>query len=112
MLTYHKFSTPPPSPVLIILRKNLNSKDRVITVVSHKEADRVPFDYWAAPEVTLRVQKGLGLNNEEELLQYFDVDLRYVNGPGFIGQEMKKYEDGTIEDLWGVRILIINMELF
>lgn len=86
------------------------SRERVMKAINHEESDRVPFDYWAAPEVTLRLQKELGLENKEKLLQYFDVDLRYVEGPSYIGQEIKKYEDGTIEDLWGVRRKIMSIE--
>lgn len=88
----------------------MNSKERVFTIVNHNETDRVPFDYWASPEVTSRLLKELGLNNEEELLKYLDVDLRYIRGPSYAGQEMKKYDDGTVEDLWGVRRRIMIIE--
>lgn len=88
----------------------MNSKDRVITVINHNEADRVPFDYWAAPEVTNRLLNELKLSDEESLLQYFDVDLRYIKGPSYVGQEMKEYDDGIVEDLWGVRRKIMTIE--
>ena len=29
----------------------MNSKERVVAALSHKEPDKVPVDYWAVPEV-------------------------------------------------------------
>ena len=71
--------------------------------IDHEEADRVPCDYWAAPEVTERLCQHLGVADSEQLLQHFDVDLRYVEGPAFVGQERRSFPDGSVEDLWGVR---------
>ncbi|MFH1131335.1 MAG: uroporphyrinogen-III decarboxylase, partial [Pseudomonadota bacterium] len=81
----------------------MNSKARVSTALAHKEPDRVPVDYWAAPEVTTRLCSELGFRDKEELLCEFGVDLRYVEGPSFVGQERKQFPDGTTEDLWGVK---------
>jgi len=81
----------------------MNAKERVMTSISHCEPDRVPWDYWAASEVTERLLKHFGFKDKEQLLRYFDVDLRYVPGPSYVGQEFQTYDDGTIADLWGVR---------
>ena len=88
----------------------MNAKERAMTVINHIEPDRVPCDYWAASEVTERLLKHLGFKDKEELLQYFGVDLRYVAGPSYIGQELRAYEDSTVEDLWGVRRGIMSVE--
>lgn len=81
----------------------MNAKERVIKCINHCEPDRVPWDYWAALEVTERLLKHFRFKDKEQLLRYFDVDLRYVPGPSYIGQEFRTYDDGTVEDLWGVR---------
>ena len=81
----------------------MNAKERVMTSINHCEPDRVPWDYWAASEVTERLLKHFGFKDKEQLLRYFDVDLRYVPGPSYVGQEFQTYDDGTIADLWGVR---------
>ncbi|HIE25782.1 TPA: hypothetical protein EYP66_00675 [Candidatus Poribacteria bacterium] len=88
----------------------MNAKERVITSINHCEPDRVPWDYWAASEVTERLLKHFGFKDKEELLRYFDVDLRYVPGPSYIGQEFRTYDDGTITDIWGVRRCSMTIE--
>jgi len=69
----------------------------------------VPIDYWAAPEVTRRLVQHFGFGNVEELLQHFDVDFRYIEGPRYIGPEPKVHPDGSVEDHWGVPRLRIEV---
>ena len=78
------------------------SRERVLTAVAHREPDRVPIDFWALPEVSQRLRTHLGLQSQEDLFQYLRVDLRVIEGPSFIGQEMEAREDGSVRDLWGV----------
>jgi len=87
----------------------MTSKQRVLTALSHREPDRVPWDYWAGPEVTERLQQHLGLATKEDLLRELGVDLRYVTGPSYVGQALRTHEDGTVEDLWGVRRRVITV---
>ena len=81
----------------------MNGRDRVFAAIEHNEPDRVPRDYWAPPEVTERLCSELHISGKEMLLQHFGVDLRYVEGPSYVGQDFRSYEDGSVEDLWGVR---------
>lgn len=81
----------------------MTSRERVLTAINHKEPDRVPCDYWAGPEVGERLRHYFKCETQEELLRQLRVDLRYVPGPSYLGQEFRSYEDGTVEDLWGVR---------
>ncbi len=76
--------------------------DRVRTALNHKEPDRVPWDLWATPEIEAKLISHLGLADLEALLRYLDVDLRYYRGPSYVGRELRKFDDGTSEDLWGV----------
>lgn len=78
-------------------------RERVLTALSHQRPDRIPRDYWATPEVTTRLLNHLKLPDREHLLQAFGVDLRYVEGPAWLGQVLQKYPDGSTDDLWGVR---------
>lgn len=80
-------------------------RERVLTALSHRRPDRVPRDYWATPEVTARLCQSLGVADKESLLRRFGVDLRYVEGPAYMGQSFRRYADGSSEDLWGVRRL-------
>ena len=63
----------------------------------------MPFDYWAVSETTQRLQDHLGLDSPEGLLHTLGVDLRYIQGPSLVGQELRRHADGSVEDLWGVR---------
>lgn len=81
----------------------MDSRERVRATIRLKQPDRVPVDYWGSPEITAALCEHLGLPDEEALLCHFGIDLRYVWGPSFVGQAFKRYEDGTTEDLWGVR---------
>jgi uroporphyrinogen decarboxylase len=49
-----------------------------------------------------------GCENEEELLAFLGVDVRDNYGASYVGQEFKKYDDGTVEDLWGVRRKVVT----
>src|SRR3972149_2463617 len=81
----------------------MESRQRVLKCLRHEAPDRVPVDFWAAPEVTKRLIEYLGLSDEETLLKHLGADFRYMKGPSYVGQEFKVYDDGTVEDLWGVR---------
>ena len=43
-----------------------------------------------------------GFGGREELLEHFDVDFRYIDGPKYIGPEPEVHEDGSVDDHWGV----------
>ncbi len=88
----------------------MNSKQRVMTALRHVEPDRVPYDYWAASEVTGMLLRHFGVSDIDELLEILGVDLRYIVGPSYSGQEMKVYPDGSVEDLWGVRRKKVTVE--
>ncbi len=83
----------------------MTHRDRVLTAVAHRRPDRLPRDYWATPEVTARLLTHLGLPDREALLRHFGFDLRTVEGPSCVGQSFRRYPDGSVEDLWGVRRL-------
>lgn len=81
----------------------MTSRDRVLTALSHRRPDRLPRDYWATPKVTAALLEHLDLPDRESLLRHFGFDLRYVEGPSYVGQALRSYPDGSVEDLWGVR---------
>ncbi len=80
----------------------MDSRTRIAQALAHKEPDRVPVDYWVAPEVTRRLLDRFGFSSEEELLQHFNVDFRYIDGPVYVGPEPAVRADGTKEDPFGV----------
>ncbi|HUT37208.1 MAG TPA: uroporphyrinogen decarboxylase family protein [Planctomycetota bacterium] len=80
----------------------MDSRERVALALAHREPDRVPVDYWAAPEATGKLLRRLGLRSQEQLLQRLDVDFRYIDGPRYVGPESRRARDGSVEDHWGV----------
>jgi len=77
-------------------------RERVLTALDHREADRVPIDYWAIGSVTERLVAERGLADSESLLRQLGVDLRYHLGPKYVGRKLRSFEDGSVEDHWGV----------
>ena len=80
----------------------MTSKERVHIALSHREPDRVPVDYWAAPEITHNLQNYLSLNDYEALLRHLNVDFRVFPGPRYVGPEFRTLPEGGTEDIWGV----------
>src|SRR3990170_2861207 len=78
------------------------SRDRVLDAANHIEPDRIPIDYWAVDAVPDQLIAHFGVANKEQLLQRLQVDLRYVMGPSFAGQQLRVHPSGLIEDHWGV----------
>lgn len=78
----------------------MNSKQRVLTTLANKEADRVPINYFANPNIDGRLKKHFGLeeNDAEGLCKALGVDFRNIETP-FVGT--KKHDDiperGTVD---------------
>ena len=77
----------------------MKSIERVELAMSHQQADRVPLFYRDVPEVEARLLNDLGLADREALLQYFEIDFRWVEPrykPGLV------LSNGHRRDIWGV----------
>ena len=87
----------------------MNSRERVFTAIKHQEADRVPIDFWAVDEVINKLKKHYNCSTKDEVLDIIDADLRYIEGPGYIGPELKIDSDGSQADIWGVMRKTMNV---
>jgi uroporphyrinogen decarboxylase len=74
----------------------MDSRERTFCALNHEEPDRVPTDCWmtAGTRRKLLAQTGLAF---EAFLDTYDVDLRYIEGPRYVGPA----GSGDV-DLWGV----------
>jgi uroporphyrinogen decarboxylase len=81
----------------------MTCRERALAAIKHQEPDRVPIDNWMAPEIQKKMMEHFGCENSEEFLRFLGVDFRNNYGPSYVGQTFRKYRDGTVEDLWGVR---------
>ncbi|HID11310.1 MAG TPA: hypothetical protein EYP17_08435 [Candidatus Latescibacteria bacterium] len=79
----------------------MDSRERVLLALDHEEPDRVPVDLWSSKGFDRKVEALLGLS-KEDLLDLYDVDLRYIEGPRYVGPPLRRLPDGSEEDLWGV----------
>jgi uroporphyrinogen decarboxylase len=83
--------------------EKMTARERALKAINFEEADRVTIDNWMVPEIKKRCMEYWGCESEEELLAFLGVDVRDNYGPSYVGQEFKKFDDGTVADLWGVR---------
>ena len=79
----------------------MTSRERVLQAVQHREPDRVPLFYRDVPEVDARLRRDLGLQSRDELLEWFQVDFRWVE-PVYVGPPLKDETTGRRRDIWGV----------
>ena len=81
-------------------REAMSPFERVQAAVERRPGDRVPFDFWAVPEVVSALISWLGVENEEQLLQLLGIDCRLVC-PDYIGPEPQRFPDGSYFTAWG-----------
>jgi uroporphyrinogen decarboxylase len=79
---------------------SLTSRERVVAAVEKREPDRVPFDFWAVPEVCAALRGYLGVETDEQVLRLLGVDCRLV-APDYVGPAPRVQPDGTYFDAWG-----------
>ncbi|MGI6114399.1 MAG: uroporphyrinogen decarboxylase family protein [Mahellales bacterium] len=78
----------------------MNSKERVYMALNHEEPDRVPINFRATDQIIDVLYNHYG-KDYYQLLDHFNVDFREVI-PDYIGPALKKLDDGTQLDIWGV----------
>ena len=80
----------------------MNSRERTFMALNFEEPDRVPIDFWMSAGFRAKLESTLGMQGER-FLDLHDIDLRYIEGPAYIGPPLREFADGTDEDIWGVR---------
>jgi uroporphyrinogen decarboxylase len=88
--------------------EKMTARERTLKAINFEEADRIPIDNWMVPEIKKRCREYWGCESDEELLAFLGVDVRDNYGPSYVGQEFKKFDDGTVADLWGVRRRVVT----
>jgi uroporphyrinogen decarboxylase len=76
--------------------------ERVEVALTHRQPDRVPFDFWAVPEVWAKLRAALGVAaaDDETVLRLLGVDCRIVTAR-YVGSKARQLPDGTYVDAWG-----------
>ena len=87
----------------------MDSRERTLRALSFEEPDRVPIDVWMSAGCKRKLA-GAGLSFDG-FLDAHDVDLRYIDGPVYIGPPLRTFPDGVSEDIWGVRRVPMTVSL-
>ncbi len=87
----------------------MEARERVSLALGHRQPDRVPIDYWGSAEINRKLLAHYGFSTQEQLLDHFDVDFRYIDGPRYVGPEPRVHADGAVEDHWGVPRLRVEV---
>jgi len=78
----------------------MNSRERFEKAMRGEKTDRFLFDFWMSKGFENKLKNELGLT-KEQFLDKHDVDFRFIDGPKYIGPDLKK-ENNVDEDIWGV----------
>jgi uroporphyrinogen decarboxylase len=82
----------------------MTPRERVLAAIDHQGTDRVPADFWAEDEVWDRLIRDLGVQSRDEVLEQFDIDVRYVS-PVYPPDVIS---NGVKQNMWGERWMMAN----
>ena len=89
----------------------MNYLQRWKNTIERKSVDRLPRFYLGTQEFTDSLMAHMKMDLDDILYNVFDIDYRFQNDgcegkswePVYIGPELKTYEDGTFDNIWGSR---------
>ena len=81
-------------------RESVTPWKRVSSSLRGEKPDRVPFDFWAVPEVYDSLKQHLGVSSDLEIEELLGSDCRRVTAD-YIGPAPRKNPDGSYIDRWG-----------
>jgi len=87
----------------------MNSRERVLGAFNRTGYDRIPVKHEGTPEINQMIMDHFGLTNMEQLLHVVGDDFRYVE-PDYIGPELRKFPDGSVEGYFGERYKYAEFE--
>lgn len=85
----------------------MNSKERFYSTIEYKGYDRPPTKHYGTPEINRELMDFFGISTYEELQLKVGDDFRHID-PKYIGPELRTFEDGSWEGLWGERYMNFN----
>ena len=83
-------------------RPSMTPRERVAAAMAHTQPDYTPCDYFATPEIRQALCDHFGVGSDDEICDRLGTDIRYVNPP-YVGPTLKRFDDGSWIDEWGVR---------
>lgn len=81
----------------------MNSRERYYATINYQYPDRPLLKpLWGQPYVIDALFKYLGVTTYEQFQQIVGEDFRSIS-PKYVGPELKTYDDGSFDSLWGER---------
>ena len=82
----------------------MDSRERTFLALEFQQPDRVPIDVWLSGGAAGIVEQATGMP-ARDFLDRHDVDLRYIEGPRYVGPPLRDSGDRDI-DIWGVQRVV------
>lgn len=80
----------------------MNHRERVLSALDYKGWDRMPTRLELTPEIGQQLLDHFGITDYQSLHKIIGADITHVEPP-YIGPELRTFEDGTWEGIWGER---------
>lgn len=74
--------------------------ERFEAAVQRRQADRVPFDFWATPEIQQKLKAYFSSDDMDGILTLLGIDARLVR-PEWIGPQLETLPDGSFYTAYG-----------
>ena len=56
------------------MKSEMTHRERIMAAINHEPTDRVPTDYWGVPEITEKLMKKFGVNDDLGFAKALDID--------------------------------------
>jgi uroporphyrinogen decarboxylase len=81
-----------------MFKKTMTPRERWLAVLNRCKPDRIPMDYWATPEATLRLMKYMNCSDEHTMLKRLHIDKPVLVQPRYTGPPLIDGSDGSAID--------------
>lgn len=84
---------------------SMTPRERWLALLNREKPDRIPTDYWATDEVTVRLLKDLKCNDTEALYDKLHIDSTHDIGAK---RTVSHHPDDPQADMWGLRYRAVS----
>ena len=71
----------------------MTSKERIRAAFAHKDTDRVPTNMHCVDTAWENMRKYLNVQTDEEVMEHFDIDIRILELPPYIGPAVEPFQN-------------------
>jgi uroporphyrinogen decarboxylase len=74
-----------------MLKQEMTHKERILAAINHRQADRIPLDYWGVPEITEKLMQHFGVKTFPEFADALDIDMVMTVEPRLIAERINTW---------------------